>query len=132
MRSLIPCVALIVALSSCAEGETPLSDDERVLIAELGFDEPLIAGVRGFGESIERLVGITPDFEPAPAIGLLVVTKPGEGRAALAKMRTQLNGTAYSVYLNDEAFGSAADKLTPYGRTFFLCHVSDTPLSSHL
>jgi len=105
------CVALIACLVSCNDGQAPLSNDERDLVAQLGFDEPLIARVRRSGESIEQLIGVTPNFEAAPANGLLLLTKPGDGRAALAKIRTELSGSDYSAYLNDEAFGYDADKI---------------------
>lgn len=111
MRKLMLCISVVAGLASCSDSKAPLSNDERSLIAELGFDEPLMTKVRENGRSIERLVGVTPDFDPAPADALVVSVDPGQGRAALKEIRTALAGTDYSAYLNDQAYGYGADKI---------------------
>lgn len=108
--NLLP-LLLITLLSSCSTEREQLTSEELHLIREINFDEELFLKVAGFGESIERLVGVTPEYEAAPANGLILNTGPNKGHQVLSKLRSQLKGSPYSAYLNEDAFGFGSDKI---------------------
>lgn len=110
MRTAFPIVIVAALVAACSVGEAALSDSERELISELGFDESLMSRVKSLGDSYERLTG-TKDFEPLPANGLVLIIAPNRGRAVLRKIRSALGGSPYRAYLNDEAFGYGADRV---------------------
>ena len=111
MRNLYYSVALSLTLTSCADSDAQLTDVDRELVVQLGFDQSLMLDVLRFGESFEQMLGITPDFESVPTNALILLTAPNEGRNSLIRIRTLLSGTGYSAYLNDEAFGYDADRI---------------------
>ena len=111
MRNQIILIALVTSLVGCTGGKAQLAPDARALVLELGFDEALMANVARAGESIERLVGVTADFESIPANGIVIVTAPDAGRRALIAIRNTLSESEYSAYLNDVAFGFDADRV---------------------
>ncbi len=109
--SLALCSILAFCAASCTGADAQLSSEDRELIADLGFDENVIAKLRIFGESFERLVGTTADFQSVPVDGLVLLTAPDRGRDILGVVRGALRDSAYYAYLNQESFGYGPDKI---------------------
>ncbi len=110
LRSVITLV-LVVVLAACADSSASLTDGELAMIAALDFDEALMTSVRAAGSSIEQLEGLSEDYESFDAPGIVVMTKPSGGAAALRRIRTVLEGSGYSAYLNDNSHGYGPDKV---------------------
>jgi hypothetical protein len=104
-------LVLIATLPSCTKKETTLSSQEREVVAAVRMDPAVALKVRALGTSIERLTGSTEENEEAPADGIVLTTKPKEGRGTLPKVRQLLTGTPYRAYLRDDAFGTGPDKI---------------------
>jgi hypothetical protein len=99
------------ALAACAGNEPTLTAADYELIDRLGFDRAVMQFAKASGTSFEQLIGVTDEYEPVPAKGLILVTKPSEGHRALKSVRKALEDTGYSAYLNDQAFGYGPDKV---------------------
>lgn len=101
----------ILCSAACAAKDVALTSQEEAAVSAVGVDKALAARLKGQGESIERLKGLSADFEETQAHGIVVLTKLNEGAHALAKIRKELTGTPYRAYLHDNAFGYGPDKV---------------------
>ncbi len=120
--------ALIIALSllaaaltlSCQSG-TSLSQTEKDLIAELGFDAPAMASMRTDKRSefkrLENPVfvrdagakgGLT---EKVLKKGLEFEVKAGRGRSVASKYRAKLRKQGYFVFVSEDSFGTGDDRV---------------------
>jgi hypothetical protein len=111
MRRLASQALAALVTVACASGQPSLSPVDEQLIASLGFDRDMMVAIRSSGTSFERLTGPTEDDDSAPAAGIVLVTRSGQGRDALRAVRSALDGSGYSAYLNDQAFGHGPDKI---------------------
>lgn len=107
------CVAVTILLftAACSASERELESEEKTLLTELAFDFQLVAKISSDTQSISRLVGTNEDFEEVPASGIILQTKPSDGRRVLANARRVLKETDYVAFLNDENFGFGPDKV---------------------
>lgn len=109
MRVLLLLATLCSA--ACAARDVPLTAQEAAVVAAVGVDKALASRLKGQGESIERLKGLSADFEETQADGIVVLTEPSDGSDVLTNIRKQLTGTPYRAYLHDNAFGHGPDKI---------------------
>lgn len=107
--------AAFVLLAGCGpnklDHKPDLTPAEQSLSRDARVDPAIAARVRGFGTSIERLKGRTPDYEEYAADGIVLNTRPKAGRTVLRKVRQELDGTDYHAYLLEEAFGYGPDQI---------------------
>lgn len=101
----------ILCSAACAAQEVALTAQEEAIVSAVGVDKTLATRLKVQGESIERLKGLSADFEETQADGIVVLTAPGDGADVLAGIRKQLAGTSYRAYLHDNAFGHGPDKV---------------------
>jgi hypothetical protein len=104
-------LVVILALTCCAAARPTLSAQEARLASDTGIPADIAAKARVHGSSLERLVGMTTDFEEKPVMGLELNTAPAKGREKLRALRAQLAGTGYAAYLHDDRFGQGPDKI---------------------
>lgn len=107
-------VTLFAALflsSGCVPAKAGLTPAEQAVATEAGIEPAIAAQAKDLGISIERLMGMTADFNEVAANGIVVNTKPKNGREVLATLRQRLAGTAYHAYLRDEAHGYGPDQV---------------------
>jgi hypothetical protein len=100
---------LTAAGASCG-AEDPAAADAR-LAAAIGFEPDVARRIRAHGEALERLVGAGDDLNEAPAMGLVLVVGPGEGREVLPELREELAATDYAAYLMEQGFGFGHDRI---------------------
>lgn len=111
---ILPTITLFAAfllLAGCAPAKAELTTAEQAMAVEAGVEPAIAAKTKELAASIERLKGMTPDFSEVDANGIVVNTKPKDGRAVLAKLRPRLVGTDYRAYLRDEAHGYGPDQV---------------------
>lgn len=95
----------------CSAGTAKLTPEEETLAKTAKVDAAIARQARGMGTSIERWMAQTPNFDQAPADGIVVNTAPGKGDDVTARLRDALAGTPYHAYLHDNAFGHGPDKV---------------------
>lgn len=103
--------AALCFVTGCNALGAELSPAEDALVAAVNMDRGIALAAKSSGQSIERLNALTPDFDQAPANGILVVTKPKQGRKALTEIRSRLVSTPYHAYLYDNSFGYGPDRV---------------------
>lgn len=111
---ILPTITLSAAfllLAGCAPAKAELTTAEQAMAAQAGVEPAIAVQAKSLGTSIERLKGQTADFNEVAANGIVLNTKPKNGRAVLAKLQRQLSGTAYHAYLRDEAYGHGPDQI---------------------
>lgn len=101
----------ILCSAACAAKDVALTPQEEAVALAVGVDKALAARLKSQGESIERLKGLSADFEETQADGIVVLTAPNDGADVLAEIRERLSGTPYRAYLHDNAFGHGPDKI---------------------
>jgi hypothetical protein len=97
--------------SGCERAKAGLTPAEQALAAKAGVEPAIAAQAKDLGVSIERLMGMTADFNEVAANGIVVNTKPKDGREVLTTLRQRLAGTAYHAYLRDDAHGYGPDQV---------------------
>ena len=114
LLSVALCAAFIL-LVGCGpnkpDHKPDLTPAEQRLSREARVDPAIAAQVRGFGTSIQRLKGRTPDYEEFAADGIVLNTKPKAGRTVLREVRQELDSTDYNAYLLDEHYGHGPDQI---------------------
>ena len=111
MKAIIAIVHALVLVVSCSDTVPPLLDEERELVVSLGFDEELIAKAKGTENSLERLWGVTAQYDWYEADGIVVITRPNWGRSELRRIRGLLEGSEYGAFVLEAAFGFEPDRV---------------------
>lgn len=104
------CVVFLL-LAACGSDKVALTRAERRLSAQAHVAPAVVAQLKDLGTSLERLRGTTADYDEYPAAGIVLNTKPNDGREVLRKVKRRLSGTDYAAYLLDETYGYGPDKI---------------------
>jgi hypothetical protein len=105
-------LAAALSLQACtAETPVTLTAEEAKLAGDLHFDTELMKRAKPFGTGFTRMMAMTEDGAEIPAAGIVLLTAPDHGEAALKAVRGQLANSPYGAWLNDNAHGTGPDKI---------------------
>jgi hypothetical protein len=118
---LIVIVSLASALPIACQAGASLSEGEKALIADLGFDKLLMARLQPDKRSeFKRLENPVYAVDPGskgfketknPVSGLECEVAKGGGMAVVSKYRPMFKKGGYLLFLSDDAFGMGNDKV---------------------
>lgn len=107
MRKIIA-LSFLILVTACG---TELSPAETKLSGDVGIDKDIAKTIRAHGNAIERLMGLTEEYESFEANGIVLSTTKNSGEAVLEKLREELEGTPYAAYMLDQGFGLGPDSI---------------------
>jgi hypothetical protein len=100
MNRIILFLVATIFITACSTGSARLTSTEQALIDELKLDESIFIQIKSLGGTIERLTDVTYGFGLAAENAVVFVTDRKDGKVLLSEVRTMLQGSSYSAYLN--------------------------------
>ena len=104
-------IPALLAIAGCGPKTADLTEADRILATEIGFDENILLTIRKLGSEPIRMEGIDEEYETILADGFTIEVHQDKARGVIRDLRQEYADSGYLIFLQEVHFGFQPDRV---------------------